>query len=171
MRCSSARWSEARRWWLDTEGFRDQHERRQLVPAEGCPSRPWSAQYMIRTGKAAGLLVADRLAAAGAVLEDVPSCDARPSSCSGWRPRPAPHEAPGRTDRFVGALTRWVPVAPRETATSRRWSLGVSRPEMAAPATLPLGRCFSHRQRCGADHCLDSSRAVQCPLVHGGFVA
>ncbi len=64
--------SEVRRWWLVTPGITQEHERGHLGPAEGCPSTPWSAAYMIAGGKEAEALVADRLAAAGAVLEDVP---------------------------------------------------------------------------------------------------
>jgi hypothetical protein len=66
------RWSELRRGWLDQAGIADEHERHQLTPADGCPSRPWSAIHMTRSGEEAELLVSDRLAAAGAVLADVP---------------------------------------------------------------------------------------------------
>ena len=55
---------------------RRRHRRRVRAPAtlpgRRVPSRPWSAVYMTRSGEGAEALVSDRLAAAGAVLADVP---------------------------------------------------------------------------------------------------
>jgi hypothetical protein len=66
------RWAEVRRSWLDGAGITDEHERRQLTPGRRVPFEAVVGVYLTRIGHGAEVLVANRLAAVGAVLEDVP---------------------------------------------------------------------------------------------------